>query len=207
MVVNRPNQKYEYWGATYTIGASVVATNANVYHGLCGTITEIRDGVDRETENEMSSIYCRFEPPVFPNEVQELDQRFSELYRTPKRLDGIALDMVIMAQEMVRGISPDPPVCKMCNVFLLTVRFSTELDSGYITGLYADCGAACFTMLKSIHEERLEGCIKEWAGIDDLEETYSIDHYEAWRCDQYYENHFIVSLEELPLILPPKLFG
>ena len=58
MIVNRPNQKYEHLGVTYAIGAAVMATEASEYRGLYGTITEIRDGSDRETENDAPDIYC-----------------------------------------------------------------------------------------------------------------------------------------------------
>ena len=108
MIINKKGMRYTYSGTTYTIGTAVVATEESEYQGLCGIITEIRDGVDRETENDTPDIYCCFEPPLFPKEIQELEQRFSELYRMPKKLDEIALDMVIMAPEMVRVISPDP---------------------------------------------------------------------------------------------------
>ena len=111
MIINQEGVRYTYSGTTYTIGAAVVATEASEYRGLYGIITEIRDGVDRETENYTPDIYCCFEPPLFPKEIQELEQRFSELYRMPKKLNEIALDMVIMAPEMVRVISPDPKEC------------------------------------------------------------------------------------------------
>ena len=126
MIINKDGMRYTYNGTTYTIGAAVVATEESEYQGLCGIITEIRDGSDRETENDTPDIYCCFEPPLFPKEIHELEQRFSDLYQTPKKLDEITLDMVIMAPEMVRVISPDPSVCKTCKVYLLTMQFTTS---------------------------------------------------------------------------------
>lgn len=117
MIINKEGMRYTYSGTTYTIGAAVVATEESEYQGLCGVITEIRDGVDRETENDTPDIYCWFETPLFPKEIHELEQRFSDLYQMPKKLDEITLDMVIMAPEMVRVISPDPkarPVSFIC---------------------------------------------------------------------------------------------
>ena len=95
MVVNQANQKYEYLGVTYAIGAAVMATEASEYRGLYGTITEIRDGSDRETENDTPDIYCCFQPPLFPKEIQELERRFTELYQSPKKLDEITLDIMM----------------------------------------------------------------------------------------------------------------
>ena len=116
MIINQEGMRYTYNGMTYTVGAAVMATEASEYRGLFGTITEIRDGSDRETENDTPDIYCCFEPPLLQEEIRELERRFTELYQSPKKLDEITLDMVTMAPEMVRVISPDPSVCKTCKV-------------------------------------------------------------------------------------------
>ena len=203
MVVNQANQKYEYFGVTYAIGAAVMATEASEYRGLYGTITEIRDGADRETENDTPDIYCCFQPPLFPKEIQELERRFTELYQSPKKLDEITLDMAIMAPEMVRVISPDPTTCKTCELYLLTTHCTTNLDSSSFTELYADYDAGRFALLQSVREEQEDGCVKDWADRDVLEEEYGSDFYEAWHCDEYSENHFTISLEKLSFMLPP----
>ena len=207
MIINQEGMRYTYNGTTYTIGAAVVATEESEYQGLCGIITEIRDGVDRETENDTPDIYCCFETPLFPKEIHELEQRFSDLYQTPKKLDEITLDMVIMAPEMVRVISPDPSVCKTCKVYLLTMQFTTSWDSGCITELYADYDMARFAMLKGIREEQAEGCVKDWAEKDALEEEYCTDLYEAWHRDEYSEKHFTASIEKLSLTLPQRIIA
>lgn len=96
MIINQEGMRYTYNGMTYTVGAAVMATEASEYRGLYGTITEIRDGSDRETENDTPDIYCCFEPPLFPKEIQELEQRFTELYQSPKKLDEITLDILLL---------------------------------------------------------------------------------------------------------------
>ena len=45
------------------IGDIIVATDASEYEGLVGRILEIRDGADKDTENETPDIYCSFEVP------------------------------------------------------------------------------------------------------------------------------------------------
>ena len=205
MIINQEGMRYTYNGMTYTVGAAVMATEASEYRGLYGTITEIRDGSDRETENHTPDIYCCFELPLFPKEIQELEQRFTELYQTPKKLDEITLDMVIMAPEMVRVVSPDPSVCRTLKVYLLTMQFTTSWDSGCIRELYADYDMARFAMLKGIREEQAEGCVKDWAERDALEEEYCTDFYEAWHRDEYSEKHFTASIEKLSLALPQKI--
>ena len=111
--------------------------------------------------------------------------------------------MVIMAPEMVRVISADPKECKACELYLLTTHCTTNLDSSSFTELYADYDAGRFALLQSVREEQQDGCVKDWADRDVLEEEYGIDRYEAWYRDEYFENHFVISLEKLPLMLPP----
>jgi hypothetical protein len=205
MIIKQEGMRYTYNGMTYTVGSAVMATEASGYRGLYGTITEIRDGADRETENDTSDIYCCFEPPFLPKEIQKLERRFTELYQSPKKLDEITLDMVIMAPEIVRVISPDPSVCKTCKVYLLTMQFTTSWDSGCITELYADYDMARFAMLKGIREEQAEGCVKDWAEKDALEEEYCTDFYEAWHRDEYSEKHFTASIEKLSLTLAQRI--
>lgn len=205
MIINQEGMRYTYNGMTYTVGAAVMAAEASEYRGLYGTITEIRDGSDRETENDTPDIYCCFEPPLFQEEIRELERRFKELYQSPKKLDEITLDMVIMAPEMVRVISPDPRECKACELYLLTTHCTTNLDSSSFTELYADHDMARFAMLKGIREEQAEGCIKDWAEKDALEEEYCTDFYEAWHRDEYSEKHFTASIEKLSLTLPQRI--
>ena len=102
MIINRTGTEYEYNHHYYKIGETIIATEESEYAGLVGAIYEIRDGNDKETENDTPDFYCAFEPPVLPQEVEELEQVFSALYGIPKKLEDISLDMVIMAPEMIR---------------------------------------------------------------------------------------------------------
>lgn len=84
-------------------------------------------------------------------------------------------------------------------------QFTTSWDSGCITELYADYDMARFAMLKGIREEQAEGCVKDWAERDALEEEYCTDFYEAWHRDEYSEKHFTASIEKLSLTLPQRI--
>ena len=85
------------------------------------------------------------------------------------------------------------------------MQFTTSWDSGCITELYADYDMARFAMLKGIREEQAEGCVKDWADRDALEEEYCTDFYEAWHRDEYSEKHFTASIEKLSLTLPQRI--
>lgn len=87
--MNRNGDKFEYEDVVFTIGQPVVGTDRSVYEGLYGRITEIRDGEDKETENETPDIYCTFELTVLPYDMEILEKRFSRL--TGKRLEDLVL--------------------------------------------------------------------------------------------------------------------
>ena len=112
-------------GGEFRVGDMVVATPESPWEGLCGTITEIRDGDDRETENDSIDIYCEFLPPTHPEEIRRLEDRFSDLYGMEKRLDDISLDMVIMAPSMIRVIGRKDGDRKITNVIKI-VRLANK---------------------------------------------------------------------------------
>lgn len=102
MILNKSNQTFEYEGKKYKIGDRIVATAvSDEYEGLIGHITEIRDGDDKDTENETPDIYCTFYAPIMPYDVQQIEERFSNAYGEPKKIEDIVLDVVIMAPEMI----------------------------------------------------------------------------------------------------------
>lgn len=105
MVIKRTGDIYQYEGMTYTIGERIYANGQSDWKGLFGVITEIRTDEDKETENETPDIYCSFDIPVLPADVKELEERFSDLYREPKKIEDISLDEVIMAPEMIEAVS------------------------------------------------------------------------------------------------------
>lgn len=108
MTISRMGAEFEYGDAVYKIGGRIVGTPESEYEGLYGTVTEIRDGKDKETGNETPDLYCSFESPVLPGEIKRLEEVFSELYDQPKTIDEIILDSVIMAPSMVRPVDgPD----------------------------------------------------------------------------------------------------
>lgn len=77
MILNRPGDSFAYNREKYTIGGQIIATSASEYEGPTGGIFEIRDGEDKETPD----IYCCFEPPVLPGDIERLEKMFSELYQ------------------------------------------------------------------------------------------------------------------------------
>ena len=105
MVIDKKGEAFEYEGRKYVIGEKVIATAASDYSGLIGVITEIRDGEDKDTDNETPDIYCAFEKPTSAREVKRLEKLFSELYGEPKTIEDIGLDEIIMAPDMISTLA------------------------------------------------------------------------------------------------------
>ena len=101
MILTRNGESLTVEGKTFAVGATVWTNSASEYRGLIGRITEIRSGDDMETDNDCPDIYCSFEIPEKKAVVQEMEARFSALYRTEKHIDELGLDSVIMAPDRV----------------------------------------------------------------------------------------------------------
>lgn len=106
MHLDRYGEEYQYNDVVYHVGDQVYANSESVYEGLYGIITEICDRSDKTTENEGPDLCCCFDPPVLPDEIKEMEQRFSDLYQCPKQITDLGLDEVIMAPEMLDIIRP-----------------------------------------------------------------------------------------------------
>lgn len=102
MTINKQSDEFLYEEKIYRIGDRVIATDESEYEGLYGVITQICDGDDKDTDNDTPDIYCSFEKPEDKKKVVEIEQRFSKAYGEEKKIDKLALDMVIMAPSMIR---------------------------------------------------------------------------------------------------------
>lgn len=108
MILRENGTRFCADGKVFTIGGRISANGESEYEGLFGTITEIRSGADRETENDVPDIYCDFEIPASEEMLRELEARFSDLYGETKTLDDISLDCVIMSPDMLEPLDTPP---------------------------------------------------------------------------------------------------
>lgn len=96
-------------GKLFTIGGEVFANHTCDYEGLFGTVTEIRTGPDQCTERDEPDICCAFQPPESETMVEEIRERFSELFGYPKQLEDLGLDCVILAPSMLESLPENMP--------------------------------------------------------------------------------------------------
>lgn len=200
MILNRSGAQLVYQGITYTIGGKVYANDESVYAGLYGMIREIRTGDDLETDHDAPDIYCDFMPPVLPEEVVTIENRFSTFWRTEKHIEELDLEMVIMAPDML-DVLDAPKDAPTLQIYLVREDWAFDDDCGTSTKILADYRLAKFHFNNLVFQEQIDGCIQRWSDRQDLETDMRKDFYECWLHDEYYENHYKVTIEQAELSL------
>ena len=141
----------------FTIGGSVLANGNSDFCGLCGRVTEIRDGEDKETENEGADIYCDFDKPGKDHMIAEIETRFSKLYQMPKRIDELPLDGVIMAAEMLEPVADALPTaresCMSCSTPTMESATTSSVYSRYLRIVRYSC-AGCLMIWRISRKKR-----------------------------------------------------
>ena len=193
MILRKRNKPFEYDGKTYYIGEEIVALNNSEYSGLFGRIVEIRDGADKETDNKTPDIYCEFDPPLFPKDIEELEKRFSSLYKAPKKLDDITLDSVIMAPDMIKSLTEKTDGRKI-TIYSLEEDWAYDDDYGHTTEIFFDYMLAKKRLCEKIKNEKEDGSVERWLDDDELIEDYGNDYYEAYLDGYYSSSHYLVDI-------------
>lgn len=204
MILSKIGECFEYDGKTYTIGEQIAATDQSEYEGLVGSIVEIRDGEDKETENETPDIYCSFDEPILPEDIAALEQRFSELYEEPKVLEDLALDYVVMAPDMITSTSEVRNVrnnCKKITIYALTEDWAYNDSYGFSTELYANPDDAVREFKLRLGIEVNNGMISDIRDDSEFVEDIAYNSYECYIDGRHCETHYIIGIEEKELYL------
>ena len=204
MLINKPGAEFLYNGITYRVGDVIIGSDQSEYAGLIGSIFEIRDGSDKETENDTPDIYCSFEPPVLPADIAKVEEVFSDLYDEKKEVDDICFDMVIMAPEMI--IVPGQAK-KSIKLYILSEDWAVDGNTGHSSSIYSDPLEARARLNKALGNEIDSGCLSDWINTPEYQTEISENSYEGWLDGFYCENHYAISLEERDVVLTPSLIG
>lgn len=201
MILNKSNETFEYEGTKYRIGDNIVATEVSgEYEGLIGYITEIRDGDDKDTENETPDIYCTFYEPVMPFDIKQVEKRFSEAYGEPKKIDDIALDVVIMAPEMIAVISELEKAAKgQEKVYIVSDDWADHDEYDSSIEAFADLRLAKIYMRKQIRKMARYGGLFDRRGDKDCIVESSDMSYEIYIEGYYLSSHYSIQIKEKKL--------
>jgi hypothetical protein len=197
MILNKSNEVFEYEDKKYKIGDKIVATAvSDEYEGLIGHITEIRDGDDKDTENETPDIYCAFYEPIMPCDIQQIEERFSESYGEPKKIEDIILDIVIMAPEMIEVITDLEKPVNGTKVYVVTDDWAYNDEYDSTIELFADLKLAKAYMRKQVRQMEKSGGLFDRRGDDDCVEESSDLFYEIYIEGWYCSSHYSIKIQE-----------
>ena len=205
MILNTQEKTFIHNNITYKVGGKIYANEHSDYAGLVGTIIEIRDGSDKETENDGPDIYCSFEPPVFPADRQIIEEHFSALYRMPKTIDDISLDMVIMAPEEILPVESFEQQCSRVPFFVVTEDWAYEGDNSISSYYFSAPEDAKVKMLFLLSKEMNGGLLEEWSGNQSLMSEIEDDFYSCWINDNYRENHYQLTMSQAEILFSPLI--
>lgn len=209
MILNKNGDAFDYEGKKYTVGEFIYVNENSDYAGLFGVIREIRDGEDKDTENETPDIYCAFENPVMPYDIRRIEDRFSALYGEKKTIDDLALDEVIMAPEEISVVHSRKTQTNAPKVFLLIEDWATDDDEGENIEVYSSHEEALLNLRLKVREEYESGLIAMWLtnaneNEEDEDDDFdgdividaNADSYEAYLKGFYCSSHYSVSIQE-----------
>lgn len=205
MIINRIGAQFTYEGVTYTIGDKIFSNDTSDFRGLFGYIKEIRTGDDRETDNDTPDFHCYFYPPFEPKAIAELESRFSDLYRSPKKVEDIALDEVIMAPDMIQVVTSANST-HMITAFRVEESWVIKGEPGMEVAPALDEVQTKQRMAELIHNESTEGCILEWCDDPQFEVEITPTFYECWLRDEYCENRYQVKITPFHICVSDELF-
>ncbi len=205
MILSKPGEAFDYNGYKYVVGEEVIGTSKSEYENLIGHIIEIRADGDAETENETPDIYCRFDSPVSPYEIQRLEHTFSALYGQPKKLCDLPLDCVIMAPEMIyptKNYSEHPASVP---VYLLKEQWADKGENDCAFRIYLDKQEAKYNFFKTLAELFKYGDAVP-NDTNDMECDCGAGLYRVWAADDYINFHYEIRIEKRQLKIPRRVF-
>lgn len=209
MILKNTGDVFEYEGVKYTVGEFVYANKKSDYEGLFGVIKEIRDGEDKDTENDTPDIYCAFENPIIPYDIEAIEKRFSALYGEKKQLGDIAIDEVIMAPEHISVVSKRESKSDGQTIYILREDWATDDDDGVNIEVYATFDEALCNLRLKVRDEYADGIVSLWLNSADDEAAEegsfvivesSKNSFEAYVDGFYSSSHYSVSIVEKYLI-------
>ena len=198
MIKNKQDERFLFDGQTYSIGELVYANANSDYSGLFGSITEIRTGKDKDTDNVYPDFYCKFKEPTLAQDVAEFEERFSKLYGKKMKIKDICLDSVIMSPYMLDKLNFEPDKDSP-EVYCVTEEWSVDDESGMETYLFSDKKIAERFARYLYLEERRGGCVSDW--LDDLAfcEDTTESSYEAYLEGDYRVDHYCITVKPIKI--------
>ena len=197
MIYNKINDEFQYNGITYRIGTPIIGTDESEYKGLFGTITEIRTGNDKETDNTTPDIYCSFELPLLQQEINDLEARFSELYGEKKWIEDIILDEVILSPAMIKLLSSDKPSQDGLELFIVDEAWTMDGEPDSSITIFTDYDEAKYLMHENLKEDMENGIISRIGDCDKFISDEGVDFYDGYIDGEHNEDFYKIEIKRV----------
>ena len=193
MILTKQGEKYETDGKVFVIGEPIYVADESDYKGLFGIVIEIRDGEDKETDNDTVDIYCALDKPILPFEKEELEKRFSELYQEKKRIEDIVLDYVILSPDMLMPIKLGNENSEKIELYIVQEEYCDD-EFGVNNYYFTDYILAKQKLNEIVAEDFRNGYVSEWQKSDEFKFESGKDYYEAWIDGCHCEKHYTAQI-------------
>ena len=207
MLLTENGTRFEYEGKTFVIGDKVIATKETEYEGLIGTIFEIRDGEDKDTDNDTPDIYCYFDTPIHKEHIQKLEETFSKLHSEKLTIDDIAMDHIIMAPDMIMPIAEIDKAVQTETVYAVFEDWAGNDNYGSSFTLHASLEDAIQKFRIILHDEAEDGIIRDIHNHSCCVEHSSDIYYDCYREGYHCESHYILEIKKVDLRLSASFIG
>ena len=201
MVLTENGARFEYDGKIFVVGDKIIATKETEYEGLVGTIFEIRDGEDRDTDNDTPDIYCYFDMPIHKEHIQKLEATFSKLHSEKLSIDDIAMDHIIMAPDMIMPITEIDKTAQTETVYAVFEDWAGNDNYGSSFTLHTSLEDAMQKFRIILHDEAEDGIIRNIHNHSYCVEQSSDMYYECYREGYHCESHYILEIKKVDLRL------
>lgn len=135
-----------------------------------------------------------------PYDIQQIEERFSESYGEPKKIEDIILDIVIMAPEMIEVITDlekadsDGP-----KIYIVTDDWADNDEYDSKVEAFADLMLAKAYMREQVRQMADYGGLFDRRGEEDCVEESSDMSYEIYIEGWYCSSHYSIQIKEKTL--------
>lgn len=200
MILKNKGDAFWYAGTKYVVGERVIATKGGAHEGMIGTILQICDGEDKETDNYTPDIYCSFDEPILKVHKEKAIKRLSKLWDGVIKFDDANVAQVIMAPEMIIPLDGFLESKRSVVVYALIEEACANCNTDISVQLFADKETALQQLEINLKNE-FEGGMLDI----DLSEGYvfeeSEDSYECYLDGFAAEWRYYIHIEEQKLVL------
>lgn len=200
MILKNKGDIFQYAGTTYVVGERVVATSGSAYEGMIGTILQICDGKDKETDNYTPDIYCSFDEPILKAHKKKAMERLSKLWDGVIELEDANVAQAVMAPGMIIPLDRFLESKRSIVVYALIEESCANCNTDVSVQLFADKETALQQLEINLKKEFEGGMLDT-----DLSEGYvfeeSEDSYECYLDGFAAEWRYYIHVEEQKLVL------